>query len=1451
MSFKLLEIGRAARVAVAICVVTAALPSFGAKPYDAEVEYLDANATTGPTSFFDTGLLPADDVGARIRFSPKQAKNDTVLFGMRSSEGTRWYFGGPSSGGYYFGRMENTAATVRPNMVANSVYDVRYNHFNERALRVSGVDGATMTYGGASTSEFYLPVSTEWTYSGTLNPIHIFGHCKEGGAHTTGGNWWRIYAAQFTKAAAVVMDLIPVRKDGVGYMYDKVSGTLLSPQKLDDTAPDFVWGNDVAGESYIEGTVTLDADTDWTARGNLRLESGATIDLNGHSLWISGAFGDGTITDSSASPGTLKIYEPAGTVAPLTVTTSGITVLRTRTPYDAQVEYLQSTRISSGVSHIDLGFYPSDDMGARVRFMPMQNSNDSTLFGVKTKNTAKTWYVGGSTRFYLSWNANPAEGTRPTYTANSKYDVYLNYLNDRNRRIVGLDGAKLNGTEDEYERAISVDAATAGEVLNDGKVFDQTAYLFTFNNQGSPYNRYQPYRIYSAAFTKGDKVFMDLVPVRKDGVGYMYDKISKKLFGKRTTALPDFTYGGDTTTVLTGSTTLDGDLVCDASPAAGAVIDLKGHKLTAYAVYGLGTITDTSTGDPGELHIVVPEGRELLVSLALTGNLKVVKEGAGRLVLGRAGQTFTGGVVVAEGTAYAPRYMCPEGDSYWGPDGGTITVMSGATFDTKGNTNYATKQFVLAGGTLTNTGDWMTSFDDGICKIRLTADSFLDVSTTMHLWAQDGVTGPYMDLGGHKLTVTIASGMTLFANMINDTLTNGTVEVLGGGVFRSSSKSGLTAFGGSDTIDLRLIGCSLNMQRGFIVHDYYAGYTGTLNENSAKLQVHGTFTPAAVNAKGQECFYGCEMQNGSTIDLSAKSDTWSTTSTGFTGGSRTVSFADGATVTIDLHGRTLAKGEKIVAWNAAPSNLSTLTFALDAATAESGDTLVATESGIFYGADENTVAHAYWTGAVDNDVTKPGNWACTNFMGNAVTGEYGVPGISAAVHFSGEMAVQIPASQPIPYDSIVFSNVVLTNDCDWSGLAEWASHVNEGDTVNLGSVDLNGHSLSLATRATATDGHTYDFITLAVNDSSTGAPGELHISVPGETTYIECSGFALSGNLKLVKDGLGWLAMMRANQTFTGGVFIAAGTGYAPGNNRGNESSLLWGPDGGTITVVTNATFDVRGNANFYKKRFILNGGELASTGSTMALSSDKYGFGNVTLVADSLLTVGRSLTAAFSAPNGTEKIDLGGKTLTLQVGYAANLYIPVAIENGTLKYETGGYLYLDSGTTGGSPSVNVEAIGGAFYTEGELSVSNYVARYDRSYNHGAAPIKVYGTFTPAMVQADGTERFHGCEMQNGSSIDLSAKTNVWSSVALGYTGAGDTDGNRTMTFADGATVGVLLGTRNVKSQEKLIDWSSAVPENRAGLTFYGVTASGGRRKLNAKDDGVYWPQEGMIFIVR
>lgn len=1428
-------------VATMMCVAMA-MPSSGAKPYDAEITYLDANATSGQTSFFDTGLLPSDDFGALIRFLPKQAKNDSVLFGARAADETRWYFGGPS-GGYYFGRSVGNTSQ-RPELTAGVVYDVRYNHFNERAYRVSGVDGSTITYAGAAVNEFYHPAST-WTCSAELNPVHIFGHCVTTGTHTTDGNWYRIYFAQFTRGSAIVMDLIPVSKDGVGYMYDKVSGTLLAPQKLNDSVPDFALGSAVANESYIEGTIQLAADEDWTSRGNLRVESGAVIDLNGHTLTITGAFGDGTITDTSGTPGTLKIFEPAGTTAPLTVTTSSVTVLRSSTPYDAQVEYLESQVISSGVSHINLGLYPTNDMGAFVRFMPTQDTADSVLFGSKA-STDKTWYFGGAKNYYLSWNSNPAAGTRPTLTKDSKYEVYLNYLNDRNRKIVGLDGATMTAsgtTTSEFNLAIDAE-------LNGGAAFTYPAYLFTFNNKGTPYNRYGSYRVYAATFTKGDKVVMDLVPVRKGGVGYMYDRVSNRFLGKASASLPDFLYASNVadTTWLTSSTELAEDQVCNVSADGGVVIDLKGHKLTVYALEGHGTITDTSTGEPGELHIVVPEGREVNVTLALTGNLKVVKEGAGRLVLARAGQTFTGGVVVAEGTAYAPQGLYAESNSYWGPSGGTITVMSGATFDNKGNKGYESKQFILAGGTLANSGDSMGSFDDRIfSRVKLTADSYFNAENTTHFWTQSG--DSYVDLGGHKLTVSIGLEKTLYLNTV---FSNGTFDVVSGGYLRPSPKSGIVVKHGSDTLDLRMTGGALNITADMPVRDYYAGYVKNYNAGTSKLLVHGTFTPAAVDDVGKEYFYGCTMQDGSCIDLSAKSSTWSTTSTGFTGGSRTVSFAGGATVIIDIHGRELAKGEQVVSWTTPPANLGTLTFTWDAATTALGKQIFVTDTGIYYDIEATDVAKAHWTGAAgDNDAANPLNWACTNFVGGGMTG---VPMPCTDVRISGDVALQINAEHPLAYNSIYFDNVRLTADCDWGGLRDWVTANASASSTDIGSVDLNGHKLHFLSD-TITD-HIYDVINLAVTDSTSGNPGELHIRVPLSDSYLECDGFTLSGNVRLVTEGSGWFAMTKAGQTFTGGVVVAEGTAYSPYGNKYHEDGNFWGPTGGSVTILTNATFDARGNTNFYYKNFVLNGGVLADSSG---MNTSCYGFGNVTLVADSILTKSHASSTMFAAPEGEGTVDLGEKTLTVSMIGSSHIYFHTPVVNGTMVFDSsdvltsgGGYLNVAEGMSGGSPTVNIEMVKSAMRISGEFSVSNYVARYTGGYNSGGSSgvLKVYGTFSP-IAQRSGKDAFFGPQMQDGSLIDLSAKTNAFSAVALGFSGTGNMQGNRTMTFADGATVGVLLGTRKVKSEEKIIDWSDAVPENRTGLTFYGELANGSRIKLKVMDDGVYMPRKGFILIVK
>ena len=66
----------------------------------------------------------------------------------------------------------------------------------------------------------------------------------------------------------------------------------------------------------------------------------------------------------------------------------------------------------------------------------------------------------------------------------------------------------------------------------------------------------------------------------------------------------------------------------------------------------------------------------------------------------------------------------------------------------------------------------------------------------------------------------------------------------------------------------------------------------------------------------------------------------------------------------------------------------------------------------------------------------------------------------------------------------------------------------------------------------------------------------------------------------------------------------------------------------------------------------------------------------------------------------------------------------------------------------------------------------------------------------------------------------------------------GNANGNKTITFADGATVNVLLGSRKVHALEKIVDWTAALPANYEGLRFYGVR-NGARIKLKATKGGV------------
>ena len=125
----------------------------------------------------------------------------------------------------------------------------------------------------------------------------------------------------------------------------------------------------------------------------------------------------------------------------------------------------------------------------------------------------------------------------------------------------------------------------------------------------------------------------------------------------------------------------------------------------------------------------------------------------------------------------------------------------------------------------------------------------------------------------------------------------------------------------------------LNMGNTLNASNYVARYAGSSNSGTGALNVYGTFKPVGAG------FYGPTMQDGSTVDLSAWKTNVAASSrfpleSSYTN-KKTMSFAAGATVTVDLSGLPLAdvralasEGTYLTEWDAKPN----ATFQLDADT---------------------------------------------------------------------------------------------------------------------------------------------------------------------------------------------------------------------------------------------------------------------------------------------------------------------------------------------------------------------------------------------------------------------------------------------------------------------------------------------------------------------------------------
>ena len=358
----------------------------------------------------------------------------------------------------------------------------------------------------------------------------------------------------------------------------------------------------------------------------------------------------------------------------------------------------------------------------------------------------------------------------------------------------------------------------------------------------------------------------------------------------------------------------------------GVTLDLLGHRLDVSGFTGVtankAVITDSTTdyGAPGELHIIVASGETFMNDkVLLSGNMKVVKEGAGKYV-SAVNNKYSGGTLIAAGTAQPHDTAGSNNTTYSGDNvkafgTNVLAVASGAVFDVRANYAYYGRAgdgrlIRLDGGAFVDSGPSdMTKTGWGGSGIgEITADSTLAITNSLVFQ------GRPCNLGGHTLTVPIAVGKSWYVR--ESSFTNGMVNITSGGWLQIVNATD------ASTVDFK-VGCALNVGAQFDVRNYEPVWSSTgYNSGSGVLNVHGTFKPAA-----HDCFYGCTLLNGSTIDLSNRTGALPMTAAFTTSGKKTLEFASGATVNVlasPQNATKTANGKQIISWSAIPEGVTFL-----------------------------------------------------------------------------------------------------------------------------------------------------------------------------------------------------------------------------------------------------------------------------------------------------------------------------------------------------------------------------------------------------------------------------------------------------------------------------------------------------------------------------------------------
>ncbi|MCQ2394067.1 MAG: hypothetical protein MJ249_07235 [Kiritimatiellae bacterium] len=354
--------------------------------------------------------------------------------------------------------------------------------------------------------------------------------------------------------------------------------------------------------------------------------------------------------------------------------------------------------------------------------------------------------------------------------------------------------------------------------------------------------------------------------------------------------------------------------------------------------------------------------------------------------------------------------------------------------------------------------------------------------------------------------------------------------------------------------------------------------------------------------------------------------------------------------------------------------------------------------------------------------------------------------------------------------------------------------------------------------------------------------GSVVVDVPaGAQLFWQATDLNLMGTVKLVKTGEGTFYPQRDGATYAGGTEIRAGVLQLTGLGTTHRLGAL----GSEITVRAGAAVELASNYDFYDYVFTLDGGELRSTIGTVASGASKAHLAHVNITSNATMT-SSSITGFIGSGYAPTVLDLQGHELEVNIPYA--IYLSNLTSTPGKIVFRGRWCECYNKPVDLSAST-VEVHGNFIVNKNvtEVRFGDYIVCTTDEEDNGegnatsyTSPIFVHGTFKPV------TTRFSGCTLIDGAKIDLSDFPGTFDVVST----TKRTLVPHTLLFAEGATIGIMLGDRRVRNEEKLIAWTPSGTDEPAVKAAF--TAE--KRPdvlLEVREDGLYAISNSTIIFIR